>query len=93
MSGCDDLGTSETAETGVGAGVVDGSVDGNGTRAPNDRDSRVGDTGAGDAGPAVAIQSEQVQTRQSGQHAAASTLPGDELHVAAKPDGYTSGQP
>jgi len=93
MSGCYDPGTSETAETSIRTGVVNGGVDGNSTRAPNDRNSGVGDTGARDAGPAIAIQPEQMQTQQSSQHAAASTLPGDELHITAKSNRYTSGQP
>lgn len=89
VPGCDDPRAGEAAATGVlGGGVVGG-----GARPPDDRDPGAGAAGAGDAGPAVAIQPDEVPpVRQSGRHAAAPALLGDEFHVAAEPDGHTAGR-
>lgn len=90
MSGCDNAGTGEAPATGVRTRVVDGSVlVGSGTGATGDRGARTGDTGAGDAGVAVAVHTDQV-FRQPGGHAAPPALSGDEFHVAAEPDGHTA---
>lgn len=87
MSGCHDPGPGQAAAT----SFLYGGVIGGGARAPDDRRPRAGGAGAGDAGPAVAVQPEQMSP--AGWHAATPTLPGDELHIAAKPDGHTSGWP
>lgn len=92
MSGCDDPGAGEAAEADVGPRVVHGGV--GGARAPGRGAAGAGGAGAGDAGPAVAVQPGEMSNtrrRQPGRHTAASALPRDELYVAAKPDGPSSG--
>lgn len=91
MSGCHYPGSGQAAATSVRTRVLDGGVVGGGARAPDDRRPGAGGAGPGDAGPAVAVQPEQDHVSPAGGNAAAPALPGDELHVAAKPDGHTAG--
>lgn len=85
MSGCHDPGPGQAAAISIRTRVLDGGVVGGGARPPDDRRPGAGGAGAGagDAGFAVAVQPDQVPP--AGWHPAAPALPGDELHVAAKP--------
>lgn len=89
VPGCDDPRAGEAAAPGVFLG---GGVVGGGARPPDDRGPGAGAAGAGDAGPAVTLQPDEVPFRQSRRHAAAPALPGDQFHVAAEPDGHTAGR-
>lgn len=93
MLGCHDPGPGQAAAISIRTRVLDGGVVGGGARPPDDRRPGAGGAGAGagDAGFAVAVQPDQVPP--AGWHPAAPALPGDELHVAAKPHGSTSGWP
>lgn len=91
VPGCDDSGTGEAATTSVRTRVLDGGVVG-GSRASDDRSPGAGVAGAGNAGPAVSVQPDQMSSRQSSWHTAAPALPGNELHIVAEPDRHTAGR-
>lgn len=92
VPGCDDSRTGEAAATDVRTRVLRGGVVGDDARASDDRGPGSGVAGAGNAGPAVTVQPDEVSLGQSSRHAAASALPGDKFHVVAEPDGHTAGR-